>query len=239
MHLGCQAEHMVRQSVEILSRKLTTPRWYIGAKAINWLFNSYTLVIHLRYHRKCRKGKFDLDQNIEDSTTENEGAAKGACNYHPSLPLSNLKNSHANPWHPRVLLNLNRKVVLDLKPTPPMEKPASPSPRKLSSLTFCYLVSHLFDGSHCGTGQLVTFPSVIDKCTICYSFFDLLLWQVDNFWNKQLQTPVRMAQAHFGWVPWNANQSYYKANRREGKYHYDGNSEWSAGKRVQPCRGQF
>ena len=102
-----------------------------------------------------------------------------------------------------------------------MEKPAYPSPRKLSSLTFCYLVSDLFDGSHCGTGQLVTFPSVIDKCAICYTFFDLLLWQVDNFWNKQLQTPVRMAQAHFGWVPWNANQSYYKANRREGKYHYE------------------
>lgn len=62
-----------------------------------------------------------------------------------------------------------------------MEKPAYPSPRKLSSLTFCYLVSDLFDGSHCGTGQLVTFPSVIDKRAICYSFFDLLLWQVDNF----------------------------------------------------------
>ena len=30
-----------------------------------------------------------------------------------------------------------------------------------------------------------------------------------------------MAQALFGWVPWNANQSYYKANRREGKYHYE------------------
>ena len=87
MHLGFQAEHMVKQSVEILSRKLPTPRWYIGAKAINWLFNSYILVIHLRYHRKCRKGIFDLDQNIEDSTSENEGAAKGACNYHPSLPL--------------------------------------------------------------------------------------------------------------------------------------------------------
>ena len=80
-----------------------------------------------------------------------------------------------------------------------MEKPVYPSPRKLSSLTFCYLVSDLFDGSHCGTGQLVTFPSVIDKCAICNSFFDLLLWQVDNFWNKQLQTPVRMAQALFGW----------------------------------------
>lgn len=26
MHLGCQAEHMVKQSVEILSRKLPTPR---------------------------------------------------------------------------------------------------------------------------------------------------------------------------------------------------------------------
>ena len=87
MHLGCQAEHMVKQSVEILSRKLSTPRWYIGAKAINWLFNSYILVIHLRYHRKCRKGKFDFDQNIEDSSSENEGAAKGACNYRPSLPL--------------------------------------------------------------------------------------------------------------------------------------------------------
>ena len=220
MYLGCQAEHMVEQSVEILSRKLPTPRWYIGAKAINWLFNSYILVIHLRSHRKCRKGKFDLDQNIEDSTAENEGAAKGACNYHSSLPLI-WKIVMLIHGIPVCCLIWTGRWSKDLKPTPPMEKPAYPSPRKLSSLTFCYLVSDLFDGSHCGTGQLVTFPSVIDKCTICYSFFDLLLWQVDNFWNKQLQTPVRMAQAHFGWVPWNANQSCYKANRREEKYHYE------------------